>query len=452
MPQDGARYRRASARHREPETLGNGCRSGTGVDVGFRKNGILYLCENEQVAAKRAKWLEQARPFQIDTRMVGAEEVARLLPGSSRRWPAALYTASDGCAEPQRATPAIANAAQNQGATVLENCAVRGIETEAGRVSGIVTERGPIRCSQIVLAGGAWSGLFCGNLGIRFPQLHVLGCVLRTEPLEGAPVPAASGSDFAFRLRADGGYSVAQRAANVADIVPDSFRYFFDFLPTLIKDREELRLRFGRRFFEQWKTPRKWALDRATPFEAIRTLDPKPSQSILAEGMRNLVRAFPIFQNAKTAQSWAGLMDVTPDAVPVISAVPSTPGFFLASGFSGHGFGIGPGRRSAHCRSGDGPEPDRRSQALPLRALQPLTIRRAVGVSCRRDRSPATLTGFFIASRRNGSPSSWLIIASMSVVLPCFIWSSIALASALVSSSMVKACTPCRPQALAMPA
>jgi glycine/D-amino acid oxidase-like deaminating enzyme len=315
----------------------------TGIDVGFRKNGILYLCENEKDAAKREKWLESARPFQIDTRMVGPDEVARLLPGSSRRWPAALYTASDGCAEPQRATPAIANAAMTQGAMVLENCAVRGIETEAGRVAGVVTERGSIRCSQVVLAGGAWSGLFCGNLGIRFPQLHVLGCVLRTEPLEGAPVPAASGSDFAFRLRADGGYSVAQRAANVVDIVPDSFRYFFDFLPSLIHDREELRLRFGRRFFAQWNTARHWALDRTTPFEAIRTLDPDPSPSILAEAMRNLVRAFPMFQHAKTAQSWAGLMDATPDAVPVISALPSTPGFFLASGFSGHGFGIGPG-------------------------------------------------------------------------------------------------------------
>ena len=43
------------------------------------------------------------------------------------------------------------------------------------------------------------------------------------------------------------------------------------------------------------------------------------------------------------AESWAGLIDVTPDAVPVISDVPSIPGLFIASGFSGHGFGIGPG-------------------------------------------------------------------------------------------------------------
>jgi glycine/D-amino acid oxidase-like deaminating enzyme len=44
----------------------------------------------------------------------------------------------------------------------------------------------------------------------------------------------------------------------------------------------------------------------------------------------------------KVIDSWAGLIDVTPDAVPVISAVESLPGFYIASGFSGHGFGIGP--------------------------------------------------------------------------------------------------------------
>src|SRR5262249_5326484 len=47
--------------------------------------------------------------------------------------------------------------------------------------------------------------------------------------------------------------------------------------------------------------------------------------------------------DAKVLQNWAGLMDVTPDAVPVISPVARIPGFYLASGFSGHGFGIGPG-------------------------------------------------------------------------------------------------------------
>ena len=59
--------------------------------------------------------------------------------------------------------------------------------------------------------------------------------------------------------------------------------------------------------------------------------------------MASLEKAFPVFTGAAIAERWAGAIDVTPDAVPVISAVDQLPGFFLASGFSGHGFGLGPG-------------------------------------------------------------------------------------------------------------
>ena len=50
-----------------------------------------------------------------------------------------------------------------------------------------------------------------------------------------------------------------------------------------------------------------------------------------------------MFRNVKIAETWGGMMDVMPDAIPVISAVDTVPGFFIATGFSGHGFGIGPG-------------------------------------------------------------------------------------------------------------
>jgi glycine/D-amino acid oxidase-like deaminating enzyme len=56
-----------------------------------------------------------------------------------------------------------------------------------------------------------------------------------------------------------------------------------------------------------------------------------------------LVRSFPAFGGMKVAERWAGLVDATPDGIPVISEVPTLPGFYIASGFSGHGFGIGPG-------------------------------------------------------------------------------------------------------------
>ncbi|MGH7065576.1 MAG: NAD(P)/FAD-dependent oxidoreductase, partial [Stellaceae bacterium] len=69
---------------------------------------------------------------------------------------------------------------------------------------------------------------------------------------------------------------------------------------------------------------------------------------------------FPIFRDRKVAESWGGLIDVMPDAIPVISPVDGLPGFFIATGFSGHGFGIGPGagRLIAAMATGDPPPVD----------------------------------------------------------------------------------------------
>jgi glycine/D-amino acid oxidase-like deaminating enzyme len=323
--------------------LWGGMNARTQAETGFRQTGIVYLCETAKEAAKHEAWLAQAESFQIDARLIGSDEIDRLLPGSSRRWPAALYTPSDGCAEPEKATSAIANAAFRQGAAILERCAVRGLETSAGAVSGVVTEKGPIRCGKAVLAGGAWSRLFCGNLGVELPQLKLMASVMRTGAVEGAPDGAAGADNFAFRKRLDGGYTIARRNANVAELAPDSFRLLFDFLPALVTQWHELRLRVGRSFLEEWRIPRVWALDAETPFETMRTLDPAPSHTILDEGARNLVDGFPAFSRMKVAERWAGVIDATPDGVPVISEVPKLPGLFIASGFSGHGFGIGPG-------------------------------------------------------------------------------------------------------------
>jgi glycine/D-amino acid oxidase-like deaminating enzyme len=292
--------------------------------------------------------------------MLTRDETAALLPGLTGDWQGGLYTASDGRGEPQKAAPAIATAAQRHGATVLQQCAVRGIEMQAGRVAGVVTERGRIACDSVVLAGGAWSRLFCGNLDLRLPQLKVLSSVMRTEPFDAGLETSCSGFGFGVRKRLDGGYNVASWNGNVADIVPDTFRFFSDFLPSLRLQWSNLRLRIGGRFLEEWQVPRHWALDAPSPFERVRTLDPAPHQPILDQARQHVTAAFPAFRDMKVAESWGGLIDVTPDGVPVISAVDTLPGFFIATGFTGHGFGIGPGagRLMAELVTGEAPVVD----------------------------------------------------------------------------------------------
>src|SRR5207248_2253787 len=127
------------------------------------------------------------------------------------------------------------------------------------------------------------------------------------------------------------------------DLVPDSFRLFPEYLPSIRLHWKKLRFRVGRRFIEEWQTPRKWALDRESPFEAMRVLDPEADPFVLERARASIAESFPAFRNVAVAESWGGMIDVMPDAIPVISAVDTLPGSFIATGFSGHGFGIGPG-------------------------------------------------------------------------------------------------------------
>jgi glycine/D-amino acid oxidase-like deaminating enzyme len=314
-----------------------------GLDLGFKQSGIVYLCRRDEELARRAAWLDCAKDFQIDSRMIDEAEIGRVLPGTNAQWRGALYTAGDGRAEPQKVVPALAQRARELGAKVVTACAVRGIETTAGRIAAAVTERGPIACSSVVLAAGVWSRLFCRNLDLTLPQLKVLGSVMRIDGVDHGPESAALCSDFAFRKRADGGYTVASGTGAIADIVPDTIRFFRMFLPLAAAERRHTKIRFGRRFFEEFRQPSRWRLDEVTPFEHVRTLDPQASGRELDAGLDHLKSCFPAFNGAAVRQRWAGYIDATPDAIPVISGVDALPGFYIATGFSGHGFGIGPG-------------------------------------------------------------------------------------------------------------
>jgi glycine/D-amino acid oxidase-like deaminating enzyme len=314
-----------------------------GAETGFQQSGLLYGCDSDSQLQERRSWLEVAAGHGIETRVVSGSELEALLPGALHRPRAAIYTATDGRAEPSTAAPAFAAAARRLGAVIVENCAARGIETAAGRVSGVETEKGVIGCTSAVLAGGVWSRLFCGHHEIALPQLKTLASVMRTTPVTGLPDVVSTLGSYAFSKRADGGYTLSSAFSSVADIVPDSFRLLRQFLPILISERKHTRLRFGRRFLTEWRMPRHWQKDAPSPMETCRTLDPHPVSRDLDAPFRDLIKDFPEFGRARILARWAGYIDATPDAIPVISPAQSLPGLMISTGYSGHGFGIGPG-------------------------------------------------------------------------------------------------------------
>ena len=171
----------------------------------------------------------------------------------------------------------------------------------------------------------------------------MISSVIRTEPVQGGPEEALWCDDFAIRKRQDGGYTIARGSGNIVDIVPNSFRYGVRFLSAFRAQRRELHFRFGERFFHEMSRPRRWRMDETSPFERDRVFDPMPSARMVKNLVGAAARRFPSLKGAAIAQTWGGCIDVTPDAIPVISKVEATPGFHIATGFSGHGFGIGPG-------------------------------------------------------------------------------------------------------------
>jgi glycine/D-amino acid oxidase-like deaminating enzyme len=315
-----------------------------GEDIGFRKAGILYGTEHQADVAQWESWLARAREVGFNSEILSARELAARIPSGRAKWAGGLWSATDGRAEPSKAAPAIARGAQRLGAKVVQNCAVRALDMSAGRVCGLFTERGRIAADTVVLAGGAWSALFCQRHGIDLPAINVMGTALRTAEAPGVIEGCFSGPDFALRRRLDGGYTIAVPGYGRVELAPQNLRHSMRFRTMFrSKLKKKLKIRVGASFFDGPEASAAWRDGDISPFEKTRVLDPRPDREWLERALRNVANVFPELSGLRIAHAWAGAIDTTPDLVPVISKVDAKPGLVIASGFSGHGFGLGPG-------------------------------------------------------------------------------------------------------------
>ncbi len=298
-------------------------------DIGFRREGCLYLCENDGEMARHFEFLKLAAEHGLDTQAINRPQLLKLIPDCPQRWQSAVYTPGDARAEPSLAVPAMARRLVDNGVTILEQCAVTRIEHQAGQVHAVLTEHGRVRTSQVLLAAGAWSTFMLNRLGINLPQLTVKATVCRTEQAPLIYNGNASGSQIAFKRRLDGGYTIA--ASGRLEVMPSAkhLQHFFDFLPLMNKSRSKLKLRFPELQFGR------------DPL-SHRTLDPKPSASTKKLIRELMDDRLPMLKQTRIVEYWSGLIDALPDVVPVMDCASNLPGLWIATGFSGHGFGIGP--------------------------------------------------------------------------------------------------------------
>jgi glycine/D-amino acid oxidase-like deaminating enzyme len=150
-------------------------------------------------------------------------------------------------------------------------------------------------------------------------------------------------SDIAITRRGDAGHTLAITGRGRVDPTPQLIRFSTQFLPMFVRRWRSLApggmegIRSGH---EGWS---RWRLDRQTPMERMRILDPLVDRQQVQLTYERAMELIPELEGSPITAAWSGYVDSTPDGVPGIGAISSIPGFVLAAGFSGHGFGIGPG-------------------------------------------------------------------------------------------------------------
>ncbi|WP_323769939.1 FAD-dependent oxidoreductase [Antarctobacter sp.] len=313
--------------------------------LGTRTTGVTYLARTDAEMAAFEGWLAEARPLGVSSEMLDRTAMLRHLGYPRAAWQGALHTPTDMVGEPWQAVPELSRLARAEGATIIERCAARGLDRQAGRVSGVITEAGRIRTSAVVLAGGAWSSLFLRRHGVDIPQLSVRSTALATQPLPRVVDTAAVDDRLAFRPRADGGYTLAPSAFAELYLGPDALRHLRHYLPLAVSGEFDVHLRRPQPadWPDAFSTPRHWSGAEQSPFERMRILDPGPNAAKLAKIPQRFGAQYPDLGRIEVQAGWGGMIDVLPDVVPVVDRVRDLPGLTVCTGMCGHGFGAGPG-------------------------------------------------------------------------------------------------------------
>ncbi|MFQ5675694.1 MAG: NAD(P)/FAD-dependent oxidoreductase [bacterium] len=270
-----------------------------GDTCGFRRTGFVAL-----VAAKDQAGLEANVKFQrglgIKTEVISPEALREIIPGlETSDLVAAAYEPESGYADAYLATNAYAQAAQRLGASILVKTNIEGIRFKGDRVVGIDSSKVKLDAPIILCCTGAWTAAVAKMVGVDVP---INACRVQV----------------AYFRRPDG--SEAQHPV-VADFINASY---------FRSEAGNLTL-----------------AGLVDPSEANAIVDPDSyneelDYEFVPDVGKRLIRRFPAMEMAGSAGGYASLYAVTPDWHPVIDEVPEGSGFYICSGFSGHGFKLGP--------------------------------------------------------------------------------------------------------------
>jgi sarcosine oxidase, subunit beta len=265
-----------------------------GQDIDLRRVGYLYLIPRSEDVAAFERGVALQNSLGVRSRMIEPLEAKRLSPLiSTDGLLAAAWSPQDGTASPESVVLGYATGARRHGAMLCTGVTVTGIEVDAGEVTAVRTDAGTIRTSTVVCAAGAWSAQIGAMVGVDLPVTPYRRQVVFTAPIPDLPSHVPMTIDF-----------------------PSTF-YFH---------REGRGLVLG--FSDPDERPG-FNLD-------YQTEEWLPKLFALVE------RRAPSILDAGLTTGWAGLYEITPDHNQIIGEVGGVSRFLYATGFSGHGFLMGP--------------------------------------------------------------------------------------------------------------
>lgn len=305
-----------------------------GVDTSYRTQGRVEVPFDEEDLENVRAWIaaknqEVGSDIPFKTRIIQGNELEQRLRGASSHWSIAGFEEDSGSLDAEIASFVMAEYAKKIGVRIYTNCAARGLETQAGAISDVVTEKGAIKTSRVVVAGGAWSRLFMQNLGVDVPTLPAY----QSQQLISAAANAPGGNvalpgNIYFREQADGTYATSPRVV-VAPVVKESFTYGYKYLPLLAIPDFPVHIALNEQLINSFVQPTHWKLDEVSPFEKNRLMTAAPDIPELNASLVKLKAEFPAFKDSQLLDQWSGAMAIAPDENPIISMVNEYPGLVI---------------------------------------------------------------------------------------------------------------------------
>jgi glycine/D-amino acid oxidase-like deaminating enzyme len=306
-----------------------------GSDVEWRMGGNLRLTSDPGQAGRYERWAADAASLGLDSRAVSRAEVASILPGVSEKWLLGIFTASDGQADPTATCRAYTAALRTRGVQVCEGVPVRHITVAGGSVTGVATPFGELKAGVVVLAAGTSSARLARRVAVDIPQQLVSQTVILTEPVPDLTRAAAWTGELFIRQDARGCLRLAASVRNEIVLDPAGIRHAGRFLSSYLANRSQVRVPLD---------PASLARALLRPVQSSRGGEspPRPRPDDARFCLERVQRYFPGLPALRLRRAWAGEIEVIPDALPVIDGGGGPSGLVIATGMSGHGFGLAP--------------------------------------------------------------------------------------------------------------